>query len=403
MTIRTEDFRRAGHWPSLVAALVHFDVSFLCWVLLGSLGAYVAEDLALSASAKGLLVAVPLLSAAAFRILLGALGDRLGPKRVGTVSMAVLVAPLAWGWLGGSSYGELVGVGLLLGVAGASFAISLPLASRWYPPRYQGLAMGIAGAGNSGTVVTTLVAPRIAEAYGWHAAFGLALAPVTVAFVAFVLLAKEPPAPAGPGLTVADVRRTLAESDAWRLCGMYAVTFGCFVGLASFLPMYLHDQYGLAKVDAATVTAAGAALGSLLRPLGGHLADRVGGTTVLTAVYGIAATLLLFVSGLPPAGAAGVAFALCMGSLGVGNGAVFQLVGLRYGARIGTLTGLVGAAGGIGGFFLPTVLGVARDLVGSYGAGLALISFAAASALVATVVVRGAWQAGWAQPSQVRV
>ena len=404
MSIRTEDFRRAGHWPSLVAALVHFDVSFLCWVLLGSLGAYVAEDLQLSASAKGLLVAVPLLSAAAFRVLLGALGDRLGPKRVGTWSMALLVAPLLWGWLGGTGYGELLAVGLLLGVAGASFAISLPLASRWYPPRYQGLAMGIAGAGNSGTVVTTLVAPRVAEAHGWHAAFGLALAPVALAFLAFVLLAKEPPAPARGGvLTVREVRRTLAEADAWRLCGMYAVTFGCFVGLASFLPMYLHDQYGLSKVDAATVTAAGAALGSLVRPLGGHLADRVGGTTVLTAVYGVAATLLLFASGLPPVGAAGVAFACCMGALGIGNGAVFQLVGLRYGARIGTLTGLVGAAGGIGGFLLPTLLGVARDTVGSYGAGLALVSAAAATALIATVVVRGAWRAAWAQPSQARV
>jgi NNP family nitrate/nitrite transporter-like MFS transporter len=388
--MRISDFRQAGHTPSLAAALIHFDVSFMAWVMLGALGAFIGEDLGLSAGAKGLMVAVPLLAAAFFRLLLGVLGDRFGPRRVGIVSMAVVVAPLLYGWLAAGSYGEVVAVGVLLGVAGASFAISLPLASRWYPPRHQGLAMGIAGAGNSGTVITTLAAPRLAEAYGWHAVFGLALVPVTLALVAFALLAKEPPAPERP-LTAAGVRRVLAERDAWRLCGLYAVTFGGFVGLASFLPILLHDQYGLTKVDAATVTAAGAALGSLLRPFGGHLADRAGGLAVLTSVYGVAAALLLFVSGLPAAGAAAVAFVVAMGTLGVGNGAVFQLVGLRFGERIGVLTGLVGAAGGLGGFFLPSVLGGLREVSGSYGPGLALMAGVAGGALVGTLALRGTW------------
>ena len=161
--------RRTGHAPSLVAALLHFDVSFMAWVLLGALGAYIGDDLGLSASAKGLMVAVPLLSAAFFRVLLGLLGDRYGPRRVGLLSMGVVVVALLAGWLGANSYGALLGVGVLLGVAGASFAIALPLASRHYPPKHQGLAMGIAGAGNSGTVLTTLAAPRIAE----HGAVGL--------------------------------------------------------------------------------------------------------------------------------------------------------------------------------------------------------------------------------------
>jgi NNP family nitrate/nitrite transporter-like MFS transporter len=398
--MRLRDFRRAGHWPSLVAALIHFDVSFLCWVLLGSLGAYIGDDLGLSASGKGLLVAVPLLSAAGFRVLLGVLGDRLGPKRVGTVSMALVALPLVWGWLGARGYGSLLAVGLLLGVAGASFAISIPLASRWYPPRHQGLAMGIAGAGNSGTVVTTLAAPRLAEAHGWHAVMGMALVPVGLALIAFTLLAKEPPA-RPRALTARALRGVLAEPDAWRLCGMYAVTFGGFVGLASFLPIYFHDQYGLSKVSAATVAAVGAGLGSALRPLGGHVADRFGGTRVLTAVYGVAAALLLFASGLPPVGAVSVAFVLCQATLGAGNGAVFQLVGLRYGERVGAVTGVVGAAGGLGGFLLPTLLGAARDEAGSYGAGLALISAAAAAALIATLVVQGAWRARWAAEARI--
>jgi MFS transporter, NNP family, nitrate/nitrite transporter len=389
-----QDFRRAGHTPTLLAALLHFDVSFMAWVMLGALGAYIGEDLGLSASEKGLMVAVPLLAAAVFRVLLGALGDRFGPKRVGTISMAVVLAPLAIGALGASSYGGVLAMGVLLGVAGASFAISLPLASRWYPPRHQGLAMGIAGAGNSGTVITTLAAPRLAEAHGWHAVFGLAAVPVALALVAFVVLAREAPAPL-ERLTGRLLRETLRESDAWRLCGLYAVTFGGFVGLASFLPILLHDEYGLTKVAAATVTAVGAASGSLLRPVGGHLADRVGGTTVLTGVYGTAAAMLLFVSGLPAVGAAGVAFVCAMGALGMGNGAVFQLVGLRFGQRIGVLTGLVGAAGGLGGFLLPTVLGGLRDLAGTYGAGLAVVSAAALGALVATLLMRGAWRSGW--------
>jgi NNP family nitrate/nitrite transporter-like MFS transporter len=379
--------RRSGHTPSLLAALLHFDASFMAWVLLGALGAYVGEDLGLSASAKGLMVAVPLLSAAVFRVVLGVLGDRFGPRRVGLCSMGVVVLALLSGWLAARSYGAVLATGVLLGVAGASFAIALPLASRHFPPRHQGLAMGIAGAGNSGTVLTTLAAPRIAEQLGWHAVFGLALIPVCLVWAAFGLLAKEPPKPARP-VRATDLRAVLGEGDAWRLCAMYSVTFGGFVGLSSFLPIFFHDQYGLSKVDAASLVAVGAALGSFLRPVGGLLADRHGGTAVLTGVYGIAAALLLFTSALPALGAAAVAFPFVMGAFGIGNGAVFQLVGLRYRERIGVLTGLVGAAGGLGGFCLPILLGAGHDTLGSYGPGLGVIAAVAAVALCGTLTIR---------------
>jgi len=378
--------RRAGHAPSLVAALLHFDASFMAWVLLGALGAYVGEDLGLSASAKGLMVAVPLLSAAVMRVTLGLLGDRFGPRRVGLCSMGVVVVALVVGWLGARTYGGVLGVGVLLGVAGASFAIALPLASRHFPPRHQGLAMGIAGAGNSGTVLTTLAAPRIAEHLGWHAVFGLALIPITLVWAAFALLAKEPPRPARPA-RLSDLRDVLRERDAWRLGGLYSVTFGGFVGLSSFLPIFFHDQYALTKVDAASLVAVGAALGSLLRPVGGYLADRHGATPVLTAVFGVAAALLLFTAALPALGATAIAFPLAMGTLGIGNGAVFQLVGLHYRERIGIITGIVGAAGGLGGFLLPIVLGVGRDAIGSYGPGLGAISAAAVIGLLTTLTV----------------
>jgi MFS transporter, NNP family, nitrate/nitrite transporter len=314
------------------------------------------------------------------------------------------------GWLGANRYGTVLGVGVLLGVAGASFAIALPLAGRHFPPRHQGLAMGIAGAGNSGTVIATLAAPRIAEHYGWHAVMGMALIPVALAFGAFALLAKEPPQVTQP-LTAGGMARMLREPDARRMAGLYMVTFGGFVGLASFLPILLHDQYGLTKVEAATVAACGGALGSLLRPVGGYVADRVGGTTVLSGVLGIAGAGLLFVSGLPAVGATAVAFVVTMGALGVGNGAVFQLVGLRFGDRIGAMTGIVGAAGGLGGFALPFALGAVKQLAGSYGVGLALLAAIAASALLIVRIVRGAMRtratgtlgaaaAGLAQPAE---
>lgn len=395
-------FRRAGHTPSLFAALIHFDVSFMVWTILGALGVYIAEDLNLTASEKGLLVATPLLAAAVARVTMGILADRYGPRLVGSISMLIVVAPLLWGWLGADSLNSMLGVGLLLGVAGGSFAVSLPLASRWFPPKYQGVAMGIAGAGNSGTVVCTLVAPRLADQVGWHATLGIAAAPVLLAFLAFIALAKEPPRPATP-LTARAMGEVLRERDTWKLCAFYSVTFGCFVGFASFLPILLHDEYGLSKLEAATVTASGAALGSFLRPLGGFLADRLGGTSVLAAVYAVAGAVLLVVAQIPPLSVAVVAFPLAMACFGIGNGATFQLVGLRFRERIGMVTGLVGAAGGVGGFLLPTVLGSLHDAAGGYGVGLGLVALAVIGALGAIVYVRARWRRGWAALAQARV
>src|SRR5690606_24799694 len=148
--------------------------------LVGALGPYIARDFALTASQKGLLVAIPILGGALFRIPLGILSDRIGPKKAGTIGQGIVLLPLVWGWLYGDTWPQLMALGLLLGVAGASFAVALPLASRWYPPHHQGLAMGIAGAGNSGTVLASLLAPRLAEAVGWHGGFGLALIPVAL-------------------------------------------------------------------------------------------------------------------------------------------------------------------------------------------------------------------------------
>ena len=400
--MRLRDLQRDGHVPSLLAALIHFDVSCMVWTILGALGIYIGQSLHASAGRMGLLVGTPLVAAAVARIVIGVLADRIGPRRVGAVSLLISVVPLLWGWLGADSFGSLLGVGALLGVAGGSFAVAIPLASRWFSASHQGLAMGIAGAGNAGTVVCTLLAPRLAQHLGWHAALGIGAAPVALGWVAFVALAKEPPAPAAP-LSARDFRAVLAEPDTWRLCGLYLVTFGCFVGFTSFLPILLHGQYGLAKLHAATITAIGVGLGSLLRPLGGWAADRAGGTRVLAVVFAVAGAALIVIARSTTEAVVVVGFPLAMAVFGVGNGAVFQIVGLRFSERIGVVTGIVGAAGGLGGFLLPTLLGALHTAHGGYGAGLGLVAAVTLAALAIIGLIRLQWRRGWAAVAEARV
>lgn len=384
------DLTRVGHWPSLVAGLLHFETSFAVWVLLGVLGPFLARDFGLSPAAKGLVVGTPLLAGAALRIPVGWLADRHGARRVGTASMALVVLPLAWAWAGGRTVGELFGIGAALGIAGSSFAVALPLASSHYPPRYQGLALGIAGAGNSGTIVAALLAPRLAEWVGWHATFGLAMIPVALSAVGFWLLARDAPGVRGRR-RLRDAFAPLRQPDCWRLCGLYAATFGGYVGLASFLPLFLVDRFGVSRVEAATIAAAAAGAGSLLRPVGGLLADRLGGTRVLAGVCVAAAALTLGLSAAQGLAAAVVLLVALLGALGTGNGAVFQLVPLRFPGTIGLATGVIGAAGGVGGFLLPSVLGALRDVTGSYRLGLWLFGAALLAALSSVISIRVAW------------
>ncbi len=362
----TKGFRQAGHTPSLAAALIHFDVSFLCWVLVGALGAYIAADLGLSSMQKGLMVAVPPLGGAGFRLLLGPLSDRMGIKRLGLTTLALTLLPLLWAATLATTFIQVLGVGLLLGVAGASFAVALPLASRWYPPEHQGLALGIAGAGNSGTVIAALAAPR---------------------------LAKEPPraataTPSGGSLSL------LRDVDPRWLCGFYLVTFGAFVGLSGYLPIFFVDRFGLTKVAAGGFAALCAVAGSLLRPVGGVLADRVGGTRVLAAVLTVAAGTAALLATLPVLGVTVALLVILLGVLGMGNGAVFQLVGRRVPERVGAMTGLVGAAGGVGGFLLPFGFGWLASSTGTFAAGFAVLANVAALTALAVTGRDRAWSMG---------
>ncbi len=385
------DFRRAGHWPTLLCAFLSFGVSSLAWVLLGGLANAIVPELQLTDSEKGLLVAVPLLGGALLRPVFGVLADHLGARRAGIAGMVMTLAPLLLGWLWADSYPKLLGVGLLLGVAGANFAAALPLASRWYPPRYQGLVMGIAGAGNSGTALAAFFGPRLALHIGWHGVFGLVLAPVCVVLLVFVLFARESPARVAPK-RLADYATVLRQADAWWFCFFYAITFGGFVGLASFLNVFFHRQYEISPESAGAFAGLCVLAGAFLRPLGGHLADRAGGVRVLMALYAGAGLLLLDLATSPDLAWGTVLMVGIMALLGLGNGAVFQLVPQRFGREIGVVTGVVGAAGGLGGFFLPTLLGFVREWTGSFGGGFLLFALAAFAGALTLYQVSERWE-----------
>jgi NNP family nitrate/nitrite transporter-like MFS transporter len=300
-----------------------------------------------------------------------------------------------------ATYEHFLGLGALLGVAGASFAVALPLASRWYPAEYQGLAMGIAGAGNSGTLFATLFAPRIARSLGWQSAFAVAAIPVLAVFVIFWLMARESPKPrVVTGWT--QYKALLKQADTAWFCFLYSITFGGFVGLASFLTIFFVDQYKLPKVQAGDFTTMVVLCGSFLRPVGGWLADRIGGFKVLVSVLAVAAMGLFFLSSLPPAGMALAVLGLIMAMFGMGNGAIFQLVPQRFASSVGVITGLVGAAGGIGGFFLPSQMGLLKDLSGSYGTGLAAFGVLVFGGLLWLIRLGSVWQQAWPEDTSRR-
>jgi len=372
MTTR-EGFLKSGHFPTLVAALLYFDVSFMVWVLLGPLAPFLREQFGLTATQQGLLVAIPLLGGSLFRPFFGTLGDRIGGRRADLLGLALTVIPLIIGWKVASSLAHFYMVGFLLGIAGASFAVALPLASGWYPPEYQGLAMGIAGAGNSGSLLATLAAPRLAVRFGWASTFGIMILPTLAVFVVFAIMARDSPR-RRQRQTWQEYAAVLKEPDTLWFSFLYSLTFGGFVGFASFLTTFFYDQYQVSKVSAGDLTTIVVVAGSLLRPVGGWLSDRVGGYRLLIMLLVAVAGCLAVVSALPPLWVVVTALFMAVGLLGMGNGAVFQLVPQRFADRMGLITGVVGAAGGLGGFFLPSMLGAAKDATGTYSLGLLLLA-----------------------------
>jgi NNP family nitrate/nitrite transporter-like MFS transporter len=421
-----KDFRQAGHWPTLLASFLYFDFSFMAWVTLGPLVVYITKELNIPIGEKFTLVAVPVLAGAILRIPMGLFCDLIGPKMTGAVAQLIVIAGVATVWqFGLQSVLEVEALGVVLGLAGASFAVALPAASRWYPPQYQGIVMGIAGAGNMGTVLDALIIPSLAEKYGWQAAIGSLLIPLVPTLIAYVLMTKEAPNSRRP-VTWKTYQTLFSDKDSWWFMFFYFITFGGFVGLANSLPLYFTIQYHVSGVTAGLMNAIVVMFGSCFRPVGGLIADKVGGIKTLTILFAVVCLAYLAAAFLPPgpapetAGTAVVAGwslatmpAIAWGSvlcfsvgvlcLGMGNGAVFQLIPQRYKSEIGVMTGLVGCMGGVGGFFLAKTLGNSREVTGVFTAGFLFFSALVLLGLVSLAGVQKRWRSTWGAASGARV
>jgi MFS transporter, NNP family, nitrate/nitrite transporter len=386
---------RSGHWPTLLGAWLHLTISFMVWLLIGALGVLIADAFSLTATEKVTAVAIPLLGGAFLRVVAGWSCDWFGAKHTGVAVLICELIAVLWGWLGIHSYTELMAVGLFLGIGGASFAVALPLAGRAYPSEHQGLALGLAASGNVGTVFIMFCAPRWGAMMGWQNVFGLMAVPILITLVLFLMLVRDDHVCAG------EAGRRSSKACWWHaavtlmrhrsmywLWFAYAVTFGGFVGLCSVLPIFFHDQYGMDLVTAGSMTALCGLGGSLIRPFGGYVADRTNGVRVLCLVFPTIMVLTIGIGYLPPMWAAIFLMVLAVGVMGFGNGAVFQIVSEWYHTQIGLASGLVGAAGGLGGFLLPIWLGVLKDMTGTYQTGFWVFAMIAALAWASAISIR---------------
>ncbi|MCF6340186.1 MAG: NarK/NasA family nitrate transporter [Sulfurimonas sp.] len=414
-----KDLKGQGHTPTLFMAFLYFDVSFMVWVMLGPLSTEISEALALtghimSAGEKATLLSLPILSGAFLRIILGFAVDKFGAKKTALVSQLIVIASLLMAYMLGDSitYNQLLIVAIGLGFAGASFAVALPQAGQWYPPKSQGIVLGIAGAGNIGVVIDFLFAPKIAELWGWDSVFLVGAVLAIVTLIAYFFLAKDAPAniykPRPKKLK--DYGKLLRDKDTWWFSLFYAISFGGFVGFAGYMKVYLMNTYsadmaafGLDVLDESNVKVVAGYFGALcifagaiLRPFGGATADKLGGIKSLYIFFGVVATLAILNAVLAlPFWFAIVVLFLIMANLGMANGAVFQLVPQRFGRDIGIMTGLIGAAGGFGGTILIQTLGWSQGTFGGYSAGFIIFAGLVLIALTGISLVKTRWRTTW--------
>jgi len=389
-------FLQSGHWPTLFASFLYFDFCFAIWVLNGAMGPFISETFALNAAQKGFMLSVPILAGALMRFPLGVLSQYIGRKNAALVEMALIVAALAFGYFAVDTYDEVILMGVLLGIAGASFGVALSLGSGWYPPKYKGLAMGLAGAGNSGTVLAVLFAPPLATKFGWQAVYGLAAFTMLVPMLVMWFAAKEPPD--REHQTFRQHIACLFEKDGWAFSLIYIVTFGGFIGLASFLPTYFHDQFKVTKVEAGQLTMLATLMGSAVRVVGGYISDRVGGIHTLSGVLlAVAATLVLCGLSGGSVAATTLLFMLCFACLGAGNGALFQLVPLRWPLTTAVAGSMIGEVGALGGGFIPNAMGLSKQYFGTYLWGFVSFALLALVMLVMLRLVQIRWTRTWAE------
>ena len=389
-------FLKSGHAPTLFAAFLYFDFCFAVWVLNGAMAPFIPETYNLSPAQKGFMISVPILAGALMRFPLGILSQYIGRKNAALVEMGLIIAALIGGYFFISKYDHVIAMGVLLGIAGASFGVALSLGSGWFPPKYKGLAMGIAGAGNSGTVLAVLFAPPLATAYGWQTVYGIAALCMLLPMAVMVVFAKEP-----PDIEHQSFRQHIAclfEKDGWAFSLIYVVTFGGFIGLASFLPTYFYDQFKVTKIEAGQLTMLAALMGSAVRVVGGYLSDRIGGINTLSGVLGVVAVTLVL-CGLASGSLVltTLLFMLCFAALGAGYGALFQLVPLRWPMTTAVAGSMIGEIGALGGGFIPNAMGLSKQYLGTYLWGFVAFAVLAVGMLVMLRTMQLRWTRTWAE------
>jgi NNP family nitrate/nitrite transporter-like MFS transporter len=430
---------KSGNWKALLACFLYFDTGFTVWVMFGPLAPFISKQLTLTPTQAAFLVAVPVLAASIVRVTLGNAFQAIHGRRLALTGIALsslpsflLLLPIA------PTYTLLLLLGAFLGVGGASFAIALPMAGSSYPPRVQGLVLGLAAAGNVGAVVDGFLFPTLGQRFGWQHATAAALPLLALTAVMVILWAEDRSTksgnavraltgfavsllgviglvlavnagllgsgrtgqlllpPLGAAIALAVLPRkylaVLSERDTWVVMLVYSITFGGFVGMSSYVSLLLTTQYQLSKVDAGLVMAGLSFTGAMVRPIGGLIADRLSGVRVLLVLLSaISLFNFLFAALMPPlVGGVALLFMLYI-AFGLGNGATFQLVPHRWKGKTGVMTGIIGAAGGIGGFYLPVIMGIAKESTGSYQLGFVTFGALAAIALVSVGILAQQW------------
>jgi MFS transporter, NNP family, nitrate/nitrite transporter len=390
-------FLKSGHSPSLLAAFVYFTYCCGVWVTNGAMAPFIKESLQLSPSQIGLMLSIPIFAGAIMRFPLGVLAQYIGRKNATLVEMGGIAIALMYGYFVVESFNDMLAMGVLLGIAGASFGVALSLGSGSFPARYKGLAMGLVGAGNVGTSISALLAPMLAQAYGWKAVYGMAALGLLIPVTVMLVLAREPD-DVDKHANFREHIACLFEKDGWAFSVIYAITFGGFIGLTTFLPSYYYDQFSVSKVQAGQLTMLAAFMGAALRIFGGWISDHWGGINTLTAVL-----VIIFLS-LMACGLAGgslvlttLLLMLCFAALGAGNGALFQLVPLRWPAATAVAGSMIGEIGALGGGLVPNAMGLSKQHTGSYFWGFALFAGLALAVLLMMRSMQLRWTRTWAE------
>jgi len=392
-----KNFLQSGHSPTLFAAFLYFSFSCCIWVLNGAMAPFIGETFNLSPAQKGLMLSVPIIAGALMRFPLGILSQYIGRKKATLVEMGLIAVAMLFGFFFVKSFNNLLAMGVLLGIAGASFGVALSLGSGWFPPQHKGLAMGLVGAGNVGTAVSVLVAPPLALWLGWQAVYGVAAVAILVPMVVMVVFAKEPP-DVNAHSSFREHIACLFEKDGWVFSLIYGVTFGGFIGLTTFLPSYYYDQFGVSKVQAGQLTMLAAFMGAAVRIVGGWLSDRWGGVNTLTVVLLVVAVGLVLV-GLSSGSLALTTLLLivCFAALGAGNGALFQLVPLRWPTSTAVAGSMIGEIGALGGGLVPNAMGLSKQYLGSYLWGFVFFGALSLAMLGVMRVMQIRWTRTWAE------